>query len=391
MRAPALERLPEGIEEALPEQARALETYRRELLDCFERWGYDLVSPPLVEFHDALVTGGDALDQQTFRLTDPLSGRALGVRADITPQVARIDRQRTPKGRVARFCYAGPVLRARAERLGGGRNPIQVGAELYGQEGVRGDTEIVSLLCAALRATGCGRWCLGMGHASVFRVLVERADWDERERDELFDLVQRKANADLGAWLDAHPVKDPVAEMVRTLPDLSGPDETVLDRARETMECVRERILPTLETLRSVSARVRAAYPEVQLHFDLAEASGFHYESGLVFAAYVEERGQEIARGGRYGSRGERPATGFSLDARALARHGSLLPDERRRIYVEADVEEDQALLDEIDALRARGLVVVRGLGPEDSATGSRCAERLVSEDGSWKTRSVES
>ena len=381
------DQLPEGIEEALPEQARVLEACRRQLLDCFESWGYALVSPPLVEFRAALVTGGDALDQQTFRLTDPLSGRTLGVRTDITPQVARIDRQQMPQDQVVRLCYAGSVLRAHPEILGGGRNPIQIGAELYGHEGMQSDAEIVLLLCAALRTAGCARWCLDMGHAGVFRALVEQTDWNVQERDELFELIQRKAHADLGAWLDARSANTPAAEMVRMLPDLSGPDEEVLDRAAQEMEGVRERIQPALETLRAVAARVRDAYPEVQLHFDLGEASGFHYESGLVFAAYMEGQGQEIARGGRYGAQGERPATGFSLDLRTLARCGSLTVDERRRIYATAD--EDPALQDAIAGLRAQGHAVVRGLGPEDSANESGCPEQLVNEDGAWVVRPV--
>lgn len=381
------DQLPEGIEEVLPERARVLEACRRQLLDCFESWGYALVSPPLVEFRDALVTGGDALDRQTFRLTDPLSGRTLGVRTDITPQVARIDRQQMPQDQVVRLCYAGSVLRAHPEILGGGRNPIQVGAELYGHEGMQSDAEIVLLLCAALRTAGCARWCLDMGHAGVFRALVEQTDWNVRERDELFELIQRKAHADLGAWLDARSANTPVAEMIRMLPDLSGPDEKVLDRAVQEMEGVRERIQPALETLRVVAARVRDAHPEVQLHFDLGEASGFHYESGLVFAAYMEGQGQEIARGGRYGAQGERPATGFSLDLRTLARCGSLTVDERRRIYAMAD--EDPALQDAIAGLRAQGHTVVRGLGPEDSANESGCPEQLVNEDGAWVVRPI--
>lgn len=383
------DQLPEGIEEALPEQARVLEAHRRQLLDCFESWGYALVSPPLVEFHDALVTDGDALDRQTFRLTDPLSGRTLGIRADITPQAARIDRRQMPQDQVARLCYAGSVLRAHPEILGGGRNPIQVGAELYGHDGVRGDAEMVLLLCDALRVAGCAGWCLDLGHAGVFRALAEQADWTAAECDELFGLIQRKARADLGAWLDARPSAEPVARMIRMLPDLSGPDETVLDRAAQELEGVRERILPALEALRAVAARVRDSYPEVQLHFDLGEASGFHYESGLVFAAYMEGQGQEIARGGRYGAQGGRPATGFSLDLRTLARCGSLDAAERRRIYAMAD--EDPALRDAVAELRAQGHVVIGGLGPEDSAEGFQCLEQLVNEDGAWVVRPVAS
>lgn len=381
--------LPEGIEEALPEQARVLEAHRRQLLDCFERWGYALVSPPLVEFRDALVTGEDALDRQTFRLADPLSGRTLGVRTDITPQVARIDQQQMPQDQVARLCYAGSVLRAHPEILGGGRNPIQAGVELYGHEGVQSDAEVVSLLCAALQVAGCSRWCLGLGHAGVFRAVVEETDWTMRERDELFELIQRKASPDLGAWLDAHPPEDSIAEMIRRLPGLSGPDEAILDRAAQELAEVRERILPALDALRAVAARVRASGAEVQLHFDLGEASGFHYESGLVFAAHMEGQGQEIARGGRYAAQGGRPAVGFSLDLRTLARCGSLNGPEPRRIYAPADGGASQQ--DMIAELRAQGHIVVCGLDPEDSVAGAACPERLVLENGAWVVRPTES
>lgn len=383
------DQLPEGIEEALPEQARVLEAHRRKLLDCFESWGYALVSPPLVEFRDALVTDGDALDRQTFRLTDPLSGRTLGVRTDITPQIARIDRQQMPQDQVVRLCYAGSVLRAHPEILGGGRNPIQVGAELYGHEGVQGDAEIVLLLCGALRVAGCSDWCLDLGHAGVFRALVEQTGWTVAERDELFELIQRKAHADLDEWLNARPSEESVARMIRMLPGLSGPDEAVLDRAAQELGEVQKQILPALEALRTVAARVRGSYPEVQLHFDLGEASGFHYESGLVFAAYMEGQGQEIARGGRYGAQGGRPATGFSLDLRTLARCGSLDAVERRRIYAGAD--EDPALQDAVAELRAQGHIVICGLGPGDSAEEFQCSEQLVNEDGAWVARPVTS
>ena len=377
--------LPEGIEEALPRQAGELERHRRQVLDCFECWGYALVSPPLVEFHDALVTGKDALDRQTFRLTDTLSGRMLGVRTDITPQVARVDRQQMPQNRMVRLCYAGSVLRAYPEILGGGRNPIQVGAELYGHEGVRSDAEIVLLLCAALRVAGCTCWCLDMGHAGVFQALVGRMDWSAEERAELFGLVQRKACADLESWLSAHPAAEPVAKALRALPNLSGPGEEVLEQAAGELEGMGDWVAPALEVLHAVAGRVRRAYPEARIHFDLAESSGFRYENGLVFAAYMEGQGQEIARGGRYSVFGTRPAVGFSLDLRTLAQCGSLSVAGRRRVYAgeEDDTEQQEKILE----LRGQGHTVICGFGPEDNAQVFQCTQELVNEDGVWTVR----
>ncbi len=383
------EQLPEGIEESPPEQARILEAYRRELLDCFERWGYALVMPPLVEFRDALVAEGEALEHQTFQLTDTLSGRALGIRADITPQIARMDRQAMPHNALARLCYVGQVLRTHPEILGGSRNPIQAGAELYGHDGVQSDAEIVSLLCAALQAVSCRPWCLDLGHAGVFRALAEQTDWDAGERSELFELIQRKAKPDIGAWLDAHEASGKVAVAFRALPDLSGPDEEVLDRAGRELACVSAHMEPALERLRKVAARIRSLYPDVQLHFDLGEASGFHYESGLVFAAYVEGQGQEIARGGRYGVCSRRPATGFSLDLRTLLRCGALTVPAPSRIY--AAWSKDPAQQAAINDLRTAGRTVVCSLDPDEAGQENACDERLVCEDGIWVVRPMPS
>ena len=389
MKSTFREQLPEGIEETLPEQAHILERHRGQLLSCLERWGYQPVSPPLAEFLETLVTGEEALDHQTFRLPDPLSGRMLGVRADITPQIARIDRQHMPQDRAVRLCYVGPVLRAHPEILGGGRNPVQAGAELYGHDGIESDAEIVLLLCAALRAAGCTSWCLDMGHAGVFRAVAERAAWSEEERRELSALIQRKAHPDIADWLQARQTEAGVADLIRALPTFSGPDEIVLDQALAALGDVREAVAGAIESLRVVAGQVRAAYPEVRLHFDLAEASGFHYESGLVFAVYMEGEGQEIARGGRYRARDARPAVGFSLDLRTLARCGSLPEIACRRVYARCtDDLEQQATIDE---LRVQGAQVICALDADDTAARLDCTEELVQERDAWVTRLVNS
>ncbi len=381
--------LPEGVAEAAPEQARRLETYRRCVLDCFATHGYQLVVPPLVEDREMLVKN-DFLAQQTLSITDPMSGAALGLRADMTPQVARMDARYMKQDEVARLCYAGAVMRARPEILGGNRNPIQAGAELYGCDSASADAEIIQLLCAALQACGCADVCLDLGHAGMFRALAEQAQWNDAQRDEVFDILQRKAVVDLEDWLEVTPTPAEVAAALRALPEeLSGADEgAVLARAEELLACVSDSLTDTLERLRVVAARVRQLYPEVRLHFDLGEASGFHYESGIVFAVYREGQGQEIARGGRYGGRERRPATGFSLDLRRLMECGALEAASLRCIY--APVSEDPAQQQVIAELRAQGCAVLGALGAEDTPQASGCAEQLVCEEGTWVVRSVD-
>ena len=388
MKSRSHDQLPEGIEEALPAQARRLETLRRVVLDCFERWGYQLVIPPLVEFQGSLVAGGEALDRQTFRLTDQLSGRTLGVRTDITPQIARIDRQQMPQDQCVRLCYAGSVLRARPETLGGGRNPIQAGVELYGHDGVQSDLEVVLLLCDVLRTAGCDQWTLALGHAGVFHAVAEQAGWNDEQREQLLQILSRKSGADTKEWLAANPSDKKTIAAVQALLQLSGSREAVLDRASTELAGVRSAIEPALAWLREIAQAVQTQHPQVSVHFDLAEASGFHYESGAVFAAYREGHGQEIARGGHYDIQGERSATGFSLDLRTLLRSSALPATDARRIRAAYSTKSgwQQAVAD----LRAQGRTVVQAFSDDDSAAALECAEELIAEKGGWVVRPVE-
>ena len=381
--------LPEGITEASPQQARRLEAYRRCVLDCFQTHGYQLVAPPLVEYRDALVAN-DSLAQQTLLMTDPMSGATLGLRADMTPQVARMDARYMRQEQTARLCYAGSVMRARPEILGGSRNLIQAGAELYGCDSANADAEIVQLLCAALQACNCSDVCLDVGHAGVFRALAAQAQWTDAQRDEVFDILQRKAMADLEAWLEKTPTPQEVVAALRALPEeLSGPSEAiVLARAEELLSCISESLADALDRLRTVAKRVRQLYPGVRFHFDLGEANGFHYESGIVFAIYREGRGQEIARGGRYGGRERRPATGFSLDLHQLMECSTLEAAPLRRVY--APVSDDLAQQQAIAELRAQGCVVIGALEVADTPQASDCTEQLVRDGDTWVVRPVD-
>jgi ATP phosphoribosyltransferase regulatory subunit len=308
--------LPEHIEDILPEEAMRIETLRRRILDLFMEAKYELVMPPLVEFTDSLLTGtGHDLDLRTFKLVDQLSGRMLGVRADITPQVARIDAHLLNRKGVTRLCYCGSVLHARPAGPGATREPIQIGAEIFGHAGIASDLEIQGLLCRALAAAGVKGARMDVGHVAVFRSLVQAARIGAELEGELFEALQRKdlpALKGLTAKLDA---KTRAALML--LPELYG-DASVLEAAAKK--------LPKLPELEKALATLRAlaeACP-IPVSFDLAELRGYHYHSGVVFDAYCERVSGTVARGGRYDEVGRafgrpRAATGFSIELRSLA------------------------------------------------------------------------
>jgi len=312
--------LPEYVEDILPVEARRIERLRRKILDLFFGKKYELVIPPLLEFTDSLFTGsGHDLDVRTFKVVDQYSGKTMGVRADITPQVARIDAHLLNRKGVTRLCYCGSVLHTRPASPGATREPIQIGAEMYGNAAVAADVEVQALLCDALAAAGMRGVRLGIGHVAVFRAIAQAAKLDgERERD-LFEALQKKDVPDLKKLSKNLPAK--TRDALLLLPELYGGAE-ILDVAAKR--------LPKLEGLEKALATLRAlakACP-VPASFDLAELRGYHYHSGVVFDAYRDGvRGAAsilVGRGGRYDDVGKafgraRPATGFSIDLRALA------------------------------------------------------------------------
>ena len=307
--------LPEHIEDILPAEAMRIENLRRRILDLFFSANYRLVIPPLIEFTDSLLTGtGHDLDLRTFKLVDQLSGRMMGVRADITPQVARIDAHLLNSKGVARLCYSGSVLHARPAGPGATREPIQIGAEIYGHSGIASDLEIQSLLCKALALAGAKGVRMDIGHVAVFRALVHAAGIDREREAALFEALQQKDVPTLRTLtrkLDAR-----TRNAVLLLPELYGGTE-VLSLA--------EKKLPDIKPLKSALTTLRAlarACP-VPLGFDLAELRGYHYHSGVVFDAYCDGVSGAVARGGRYDEVGKafgrpRPATGFSIDLRSI-------------------------------------------------------------------------
>lgn len=387
--------LPEGIEEVLPPDAWRLEGLRRRLMDLYRSWGYELFVPPLIEYLESLLTGtGHDLDLQTFKLTDQLSGRLMGIRADITPQAARVDAHQLRRESPTRLCYLGSVLHARPEGFDGSRCPLQVGAELFGYGGVDGDVEILSLMLETLRVTGVADVHLDLGHVGIYRGLAQRAGLAPEQEATLFDALQRKARPEIDGLLSELDLPGSVREAVGQLATLHG-DDRVLERARTLFAGAGAEVGAALENLNAIAEGARRQLPGVPLYFDLAELRGYGYQTGAVFAAYLPGHGQEIARGGRYDEIGKvfgraRPATGFSTDLLTLMR---LAPGSgggpEGGIFAPADGDPELYRL--IAELRAGGERVVCQLPGQSGAAGEMGCDRvLVRTAGRWDTQSVE-
>lgn len=310
--------LPENIEDVLPPKAWKLEEVRRAMLDLFRSRGYELVLPPLIEYVDSLLTGtGSDLDLKTFKLVDQLTGRMMGVRADMTPQVARIDAHLLGHNPVNKLCYAGSVLHAVPDGVYHSREPMQIGAEIYGVAGAQADLDILQLMLDALDTAGLKSLQLDIGHVGIFRVLAEEADLTPELEAILFKALQDKAGDDVKSL--CADIDPKLGMALVSLTQLYGGVE-VLHTARQTLPD-HPQIHAALDTLTLLAEKIEGRGVEVA--FDLAELRGYGYHSGVVFAAYTGGRSRAIALGGRYDEVGKvfgraRPATGFSLDLREL-------------------------------------------------------------------------
>jgi ATP phosphoribosyltransferase regulatory subunit len=316
--------LPENVEDVLPPAAWRMEDMRRIVLDLFRSRGYELVIPPLIEYLDSLLTGvGADLDLKTFKLVDQLSGRLMGVRADTTPQVARIDAHLLAGNAVNRLCYAGSVLHTQPEGFHRSREPIQVGAELYGDPGITADLEILSLLLDALAACQLRGVQLDLGHVGVYRALCREAGLDADREHQLFVALQAKDGSSVAALTQG--LAPGLAAALQALPELYGSRAVLLDARLRLPQLPKVR--EALDTLDAIDRALSAA--GVDAAYDLAELRGYAYHSGVVFAVYTPGRSHAIAQGGRYDEVGRvfgraRPATGFSLDLRELVRASSV-------------------------------------------------------------------
>jgi ATP phosphoribosyltransferase regulatory subunit len=375
--------LPEGIEDLLPAEAEAVEGLRRRLLDEFARHGYQLVAPPLLEFLDSLLIGsGHDLEPRTFKLVDQLSGRTLGVRADITPQVARLDAHLLNRRGVARLCYCGSVLHTLPAGLLASREPLQLGAELYGHAGPEADSEIIRLLAGTLELAAVSAKRIDLGHVGIFRALTAAAAVSADLERELFAALQAKDVPALRELVGTLP--EPVRSALLALPDCYGGREA-LDEAARCLPAL-PAISAALDVLRRLAEDL-ADLPGLPVGFDLADLRGYHYHCGVVFAAYAAGSPSAIALGGRYDRVGEsfgrgRPATGFSLDLRDLAR---LAPRPARRGGILAPWPEDAVLHAEIERLRGGGETVVLALpGHAGTWAEAGCDRQLRRRGDEW-------
>ncbi|MGR9085806.1 MAG: ATP phosphoribosyltransferase regulatory subunit [Gammaproteobacteria bacterium] len=389
--------LPDGIEEVLPDEAKHLEELRRRLLDMFACWGYELVIPPFIDFLDSLLTGsGHDLELQTFKLTDQLSGELLGIRADMTPQVARIDAHNLKHEWPTRLCYVGTILHTRGDPLEKTRSPMQIGAELYGHAGLESDAEVICLMLEMLAMTGIRNVHLDLGHVGIYRALSGLAGLNEAQESALFDVLQRKARPELQELMDDLPIDDELKAMIFKLPQLNGGQE-VMEKAGVVFHGANDELKRALADLQAIAAKLTAQFPMLPISFDLAELRGYHYHTGVVFSAFVPSVGREIARGGRYDNIGDvfgrgRPATGFSADLKSLSLLGRHGDQDAQPVRIFAPCRDDSALKEKIRDLRAQGQTVIQQLpGQSGDAQDLGCTSILVQDQHQWFVRALDS
>lgn len=377
--------LPEYIADVLPAEARKMEEVRRVILDQFRVYGYELVIPPMLEYVESLLMGtGKDTDLFTFKLVDQLSGRTMGLRADMTTQVARIDAHNINRNTITRLCYAGNVVHTRPSGLQSTREPFQIGAEIYGHSGIEADAEIQALALASLKAAGIHDIRLNLSHAGLLKSLIEHDAVAQKHAPTLFDLLETK---DMPAIEELSVKFHPsTRKALLLLPELYG-DREVLTEAKK--------VLPANAgiTLALNDLDYLAKVAQCKVTIDLADLSGYHYHSGIMFAAFVPGLPNALARGGRYDHVSEifgrsRPATGFSMDLRELAR---LLPLAKKTPAIRAPWSDDEKLLAKITALRQAGEIVVCDLpGLRAGYDEFVCDRELVANGDVWEVKQVQ-
>lgn len=377
----------------LPEQAHFREYLRRCIYDLHLGWGYQPVHPPFVEYLESLLSGaGRDFDRQTFKIADPVSGRMMGVRADMTPQVARIDAHQLSDNGISRLFYLGTVIRAYGDSAG--RSPLQLGAELFGHSGIDSDVEIIQLMLATLEVVGIKDAHLDLGHVGIYRSLVERLELSATDQSLLFDLLQRKAESDISQLAGSLGINEQDKNLLCQLCTLNG-DERVLSRAEKLLGSFGDSMLGSIAVLREIGQALGGSRGKTVggavVHYDLAELRGYQYHNGVVFAAYVPGSGTEIARGGRYDGIGEvfgsaRPATGYSTDLKTLMRLVTSDQPQKAPHVILAPLagsgpSTDKKLKLKVSELRAAGEVVITQLSEHDV---SKCDCILKEQGGEW-------
>ena len=384
-------RLPKGVDELLPPRAWDLELLRRRVLDVFDHWGFDYIEPPVIEYLDALLVGsGEDLDLQTLKVVDQISGRQLGVRADMTSQAVRVDAHSIITEGVQRLCYAGPVVFANPASTQTTRVQLKAGAEVFGAPSIDADVEVVGLMLEALRVAQINRPVLLLGHMGIYRQLVSEllrvGDLQPEQQAQLFNSVQRKAESDIRELLGASPLSD----MMVALPTLMGQPD-ILNEVRQVLASAPQGVLDSLDELALFAERV-SPHCAAEIRIDVAELSGYGYHNGAVFAVYHPEHGRALAQGGRYDGVGEafgraRAATGFDMNLKQL-----LVASDGQAEVIFAPLQTQQelrwSLRVEVEALRAAGSRVVSGLS-EGEAAPVGCTRQLSYLDGRWQIVSL--
>lgn len=355
---------PDGIEDLLPEEAKKLEYYRRQLLDGFESSGYDLVLPPIAEYTDSLLTGtARHLAIDTCRFPDQESGRMMGVRADMTPQVARIVANRLKnKDQIIRLCYVGEVLKTRNNKAKGSRSPIQVGAELFGHQGVESDIEVIALMLSSIRALGLNELTLSLGHVSVVEELMRLAQLNKKQTQQLVDILMRKAVPEYEDFISGLSLNGDLKTAFEKLLSFCGDAGDVLATAEKILAGLSSEMDECIERLKQVVSYFQMASKLQGIHLDLADLRGFQYHTGIIFGCYAE--GQKlymIAKGGRYDEIGSdfgsaQPATGFSLDLRSTLDLLTSPPSTGKKV-IYAPIAADPDLVQEISNLKKTAIV----------------------------------
>ncbi|MDC1418283.1 ATP phosphoribosyltransferase regulatory subunit [Candidatus Thioglobus sp.] len=369
--------LPEGIDELTGDQAITFEQSRRDLLDLYQSWGYEVVVPPMIEFAETLVLNSKSIDEKTFKFLDSISGKMLGVHSDITPQIARIDSKRVKSERVERYCYINAILQTKADDFYASRSPIQAGAELYGFKGIDADIEIITLMIESLTLLGLSGVTLSLGNTSIFNALCDSANLNPKESVKLRDIFRRKSIPDLNYFLKNNQIQD--GDKFKALISLDG-SEAVLDNANSVFKGIPS-ALSAIDDLRKLYDFFKDR--NINLMFDLGEVKAYEYHDGVVFAAYHDSFSKALAQGGRYSGLtksfgSSRDATGFSFDLKFLVQQ-QLKTVKKQKILIAPNTNDSKLTL-LINELRSSGHIIKVDL------TGSDDVD-FVNKNNEWKLK----
>ena len=369
--------LPEGIDELTGDQANAFESARRDLLDLYQSWGYDIVVPPMIEYADNLVLNSKSVDDKTFKFLDSVSARMLGVHSDITPQIARIDSKRGNSEEIKRYCYINAILQTKADDFYASRSPIQAGVELYGFKGIDADIEVIVLMLSSLRLLNISSLTLSLGNTAIFNALCESAHLNNKDKSALRDIFKRKSIPDLDNFLSQNQIKE--SNKFKSLISLDG-DEKILDDALEVFKDMPS-IIDAIDDLRKLNDFFKDY--DTELMFDLGEVKAYEYHDGIVFAAYSEKYSKAIAQGGRYDGLSQsfdspREATGFSFDLKFLIHQQAIGLNNKKVLNAPNIANPD--FIELINQLRAQGHIIRTDL------KGSNEVD-FVNENGKWKLK----